>query len=101
MHAPAAHVFHPAVELYKSHVACMRALICKRATQANACVVVVLVGLAMMIPSLLVMLWFDDSQTLGIHSEAVTCAAPSPLPCVVLSHHASGINRDLCKLHVL
>ena len=46
--------------------------------QANACVVVVLAGLVMMIPSLLVMLWFDDSRTLGIHSEAVTCAAPVP-----------------------
>ena len=49
------------------------------ATQADACVVVVLAGLVMLVPPLIMMLFFDDDRTLGVHSEAVTCAARAPV----------------------
>lgn len=45
---------------------------------------VVLAGLVMLVPPLIMMLFFDDDRTLGIHSEAVTCAASIPLSCAAL-----------------
>ena len=58
------------------------------------CVVVVLAGLwLMMIPSLLVMLAGSMiRETLGIHSEAVTCAAVFNFVYVVLINETSDVS---------
>ena len=60
------------VQIWRASSSC-----CQIAMQADACVVVVLAGLILMVPPLILMTMFDDDRTLGIHSEAVTCAASS------------------------